>query len=133
MKTMRRYNPDGYEISRARYRELSALCLQYNELKCKLNGCYGLSNRILSDSPRAESRVSVVERSGERAIKIRETIELIENTVDEACKGNEILSKFLLANVTQAIPYEHLNNPPCGRRQFYTLRRRFFNLLDEKR
>lgn len=130
---MNYYKPDDFHISKAKYRELSGLCLQYDELKQKLNECYRYPASSLSDSPKASSAASCVERDGEKALKHRETIDLIENTVKEACGENSGMYLHLLKAVTQGFTWEHLPDCPCGRSYFYRLRRKFFYLLSQKK
>ena len=127
---MRVYIPDGYEISGWRYKELLALCRQYDELRRKRNDCYDLGAPVLSDLPRSGAKTSVVERKAEQAQKYAAKIDRIEKAARQASEGVADLYKCLLKNVSGGIPYEHLNCP-CGRRQFYEMRRRFFFILDK--
>lgn len=56
-------------------------------------------------------------------------VELIEQT---AIAADQVLYPYILKSVTQGIKYEYMD-APCGRRQFYEVRRIFFALLGEKR
>lgn len=52
--------------------------------------------------------------------------------IEQTCKeADSAIWKYLLMNVTEGTVYEHMN-PPCGRRQFYESRRKFFYILDLK-
>lgn len=53
--------------------------------------------------------------------------QLIEDAARETDAANQ---EAILRNVTEGVPYEHLQTY-CGRRQFYELRRRFFWLLNQ--
>ena len=57
----------------------------------------------------------------------RETLEQAARETDPA------LAAYIVRNVTSGIPYEHLGIVPCGRRQFYQARRKFFYLLSLKK
>ena len=65
----------------------------------------------------------------DKAKKLSRDIHLIEKTAQEAVGE---LFPFLLKNVTEDISYEHMG-VPCGRRQFYFMRRKFFCLLNQKK
>lgn len=130
---MNYYKPDGFHISKAKYRELSGLCLQYDELKQKLNECYRYPSPALSGTPGAGSVSSRVERDGEKALRYSTVIDLIESSVKEACGENEGMYPYILKAVTQGFTWERLPDCPCGRRQFYELRRKFFFMLSQKR
>lgn len=93
----------AYGISKYKYRELKNFCLQYREKQ---------------------------RQKGSRAKQAEEDICLIEQTAAETSAS---LCSYIIANVADGIPYENMNNPPCGRRQFYELRRKFFYLLSQKK
>ncbi len=130
---MNYYKSDSYHISKAKYRELSGFCLQYDELKQKLNECYRYPSPALSGSVKSDSCTSCVERDGEKALKYSKDIDLIESTVKEVCCDNKGMYLYLLKAVTQGFTWERLPDCPCGRRQFYELRRKFFFILSQKR
>ena len=130
---MNYYKPDGFHISKAKYRELSGLCLQYEELKQKLKDCYRYPSPSLSGCVKSDSSASSVERDGEKALKYSTVIDLIESTLKEACGENVGMYPYILKAVTQGFTWERLPDCPCGRRQFYELRRKFFYLLSLKR
>lgn len=102
---MRTYIPHGYEISKNRYMELRALCLQYDELAMTL--------------------FSTPEQQAKAWPKVRR----IEDAAMQAADGCDPLYKCLLESVTRGKAYQHLK-APCGRATFYTMRKRFFYLLD---
>lgn len=129
--TMRTYIPDGYEISKHRYMELLNYCRQYDELKQKLANCYGVGSPILTDLPKGGAKTSIVERQALNAQKYSEKIDKIEGAARKATDGVDVMYYAILRNVTRGITYEHLD-VPYGRRQFYTIRRLFFWLLDKE-
>ena len=130
---MNHYKPDGFHISKAKYRELSGLCLQYDELKQKLNDCYRYPTSGTSGTVISSSDTSRVERDGEKALRYSTVIDLIETTVKEACCDDKGMYPYLLKAVTQGFTWERLPDCPCGRRKFYELRRKFFFTLSQKR
>lgn len=65
-------------------------------------------------------------QSGE--VKYEKDIKLIDETVKEIAGS---LQQYLMENVTEGVRYEDMQ-VPCGRRQFYELRRLFFVSLSWK-
>ena len=118
-----------FGISLLAYRELKYFCLQYEEKKMEISsllGCKGVSY----DKSSVQGGVSdPTGYTAQRIIKLSNDIELIENTIKEV--GEDIYS-YLLANIAHNTPYETLN-VPCGRRQFFETRRKFFYLLNLKK
>ena len=119
-----------YKISSNAYRELKYFCRQYREMKDQLSTCYGVGSPILSDTPRGGCTSDSVSRQAEIAIRLKERIQLIEHTAFKVAGGQ--MYRQLLLNVTDGVPYEHLE-VACGRRQFYEMRHKFFFLLHRKK
>lgn len=92
-----------YNIGKYRYRELKYFCLQYPEW---------VSEAARGNNINAANRI------------------MIEQAAQEA---DEFLMPYILKNAADNIPYERLGNVPCGRRQFYQARRKFFYLLSLKK
>ncbi|MCI1958200.1 MAG: hypothetical protein LKJ25_01075 [Clostridia bacterium] len=109
----RDYNLSEYNISRYAYRELEYFCLQYREKKRRLSHL------------RITNRESY---EGEKTI-LENDIKMIETSAYEA---DNILCHYIIKNVADGIVYER-QNVPCGRRQFYEIRRLFFFNLFKKR
>ena len=130
---MNHYKPDVYHISKAKYRELSGLCLQYDELKQKLKECYRYPTSGTSGTVKADSDVSSVERDGEKALRYSTVIDLIETALKETCGDDKGMYPYLLKAVTRGFTWERMTDCPCGRRKFYKLRRKFFYILSQKR
>lgn len=120
---------DEYEISKYAYRELLYYCLQYPEKKRQLKNCYGLSSHGFQGAPSSGGLSDPTAVMAMRAIKVSESCELIEQT---AIAVDPVLYPYIIKNVTTETEYRYLN-VPCGRRQFYTLRRKFFYLLAQKK
>ncbi len=121
---------DEYDISWRRYRELKYFCMQYNEKKEKIKSIVGLSAVNYSGTPGAKGVFhSQTETQAIKIAGLRNDIKLIDDTAMEA---DSTIYKQLLENITDGVPYEYLQ-VPCGRRQFYRARRKFFYLLSQKR
>ncbi len=117
-------------ISRHRYRELKEFCLQYGEKKSELDNIY-------TSTPSFEGGSSGIgkptEQKAIRAMQLRRDVDLIDNCLAEVTAGEEIIRKKLKENVTTGIGYESLGYIPCDPKVFYSCRRKFFALLDEKK
>lgn len=118
-----------YNISRAKYNELKYFCMQYQEKKQELHKGYGLGAILNDGMPKGNQTGNPTEKIAIKNAMLQQDIELIEHTVEEA---DPTISKWLIKNVTEGIPYEWLD-VPLGRRQFYESRRYFFYLLAQRR
>lgn len=56
---------------------------------------------------------------------------IIEEAAQEASNGAEACFESLMKNVTQDIPYHHLE-VPCGKNQFVEMRHKFYFLVAQK-
>ena len=120
---------DGFGISKHRYRELYNFCLQYPDFTREKKDCYAISATKYGDAPRGSGVSNPTAISAEKAYKLSKNIDLIESAAIEA--GGDIYP-YLLKAVTEGCSWEDVY-PPCGRRQFYQARRRFFYLLNLKK
>ena len=116
-------------VSKYAYKELYYFCLQYDEKKEMLKQIYGVRAAVPSFAPKAVQKSDTTWSQAEKALRLRRDIELIEQSALEA-DGN--IYKYILENVTHGTPYEFMGIP-CGRRQFYEKRRKFFHILYEKK
>lgn len=122
-------------ISDERYRELLYFCYQYPQKKAQLDAALDapLSARPLDPMPRGSNKSDPTLRAVIRRDIIERDVALIERSAAEACGGQSpALQRFLLENVTSR-QKNPIDRAPCGRRQFYAVRRRFFILLDLRR
>jgi hypothetical protein len=131
-KRLRDMNWDDYGISRNRYRELKAFCLQYDEKKSKINR--GISAMRYDGMPAGTTVGSPVENQAiENNLYLRDC-RIIE---EAAVKANPGIWKYILRSVTQAMPYEYieydeeLGRIPMGKTEFNANRRLFYHYLDE--
>ncbi len=104
---------DDYSISRNRYNELKAFCLQYQEKKSKIN------RNSIQEEPRKAAYLN--------------DCRIIE---EAAIKAAPMIWKYIVRSVTQGISYEHieydeeLGKIPYGQTEFYAYRRLFYHYLD---
>ena len=129
---MRTYIPHWESISKERYKELLAFCRQYDEARQKLGGCYSLASPALTGMPKTKSKVSSTERKAELAIRYRQHVELIESCARAACGNNAELTRAMIENVCRGVRYEY-TAAPVSRVTFLRARRRFFEILDERK
>ena len=130
MSNKRDLNLEEFGISLSRYRELYYFCQQYHEKKEALQRCYSVKSGPISNMTGNKCVLTnFSEQQMDKTNKLSRDIGLIEQTAQEAVGG---LYPFILKNVTEDITYEHMG-VPCGRRQFYVMRRKFFCLLDRKK
>lgn len=105
MRKNRRWGYLKSEMSKERYKELEYFCLQYNDKK-KIKDM---------NTP-----------SGRKAKMDIYIIESVAATVYPEIKN------YIIESVSTGKTWEQLN-PPCGRRQFYNARKKFFNVLSENK
>lgn len=127
---MRRYDLslDKYGISHHRYRELLAACRQYEERRQKIIGLYQPKAIVFDGMPHSSNPGSPTEQAVLQLERLKEKQRIIEQTAQEADPGQW---KEILKNVSAGIKYENLDYYG-GKSQFYTVRRKFFYLLDKK-
>lgn len=105
------------EITPARYAELRAICRQYQEMRraVTLAKRYG-HHRWLTGSKRGADEIPEARR-----------VRCIE---DAAAKvGGKAIERAIIKSVTEGRQYYSMR-PPCGERQFYEMRLRFYIELD---
>lgn len=125
---------ERYGISHARMRELTAVCAQYPDMLRALND----ARAGVRDEP-ARGNVpgrAIKDPTGARAARVadsytRRRVRVVEASAEAACPS-AALRRCLLASVTGNAGYERLGRVPCGRRQFYQMRRAFYVELDAR-
>ena len=127
MPNERDLNLKKYSIGKYEYRELRNFCLQYPEKKKRLVELRSpYQSPQINDMPHGSFVGDQTGRSAERAAALSDYCDLIEKTAKEA--GADIYQSLLVNVTNEHMPWEILA-PPCGRRQFYDARRKFFYLL----
>lgn len=131
-KRLRDMSWDDYGISRNRYKELKAFCLQYDEKKSKINrGISGVDYSSLSRSGAAGSQVESQAIENEMNMKDCRMIE------EAAVKANPEIWKYIIKSVTLGLPYESIEYDeeqgriPIGKTDFYAYRKLFYHFLDK--
>lgn len=132
-KRLRDMTWEDYGISKNRYKELKAFCLQYDEKKSKIQ--YGLPSPRQDGMPGGSiSTNSPVEQQAiENALYLRD-IRMIE---EAAVRADPKLWKYILRSVTQDLAYEfvmydeELGKIPAGKTEFYAYRKLFYHYLDK--
>lgn len=132
-KRLRDMTWDDYGISKHRYQELKAFCLQYDEKKEKIQ--YGMKGMRQDGMPGGgPSTESPVEQQALDNVAYIKDIRMIE---EAAVRANPGIWKYILRSVTQGLPYENveydseLGKIPMCRADFYGTRKLFYKILDE--
>ena len=131
-KRLRDMNWNDYGISKNRYKELKAFCLQYDEKKSKIR--YGISGGQSDGLPRAHSVESQVERQAIENNIYKQDCAMIE---EAAIKANPGIWKYILKSVTLGLPYEfveyddELGRITVGKTDFYAYRKLFYYFLHQ--
>lgn len=132
-KRLRDMTWNDYGISKNRYKELKAFCMQYNEKKNKIQ--YGMNSSVRDGMPRgSRSTNSPVEQQAiENTMYLRD-IRMIE---EAAVKTNPVIWKYILKSVTEDLSYEFVmydkeqGKIPVGKTEFYAYRKLFYYYLDK--
>lgn len=121
---------DDFGISWDRYKELLHHCRQYDQLVARRNAIRaGFNDLRITGMPRGNQ---TSDPTAQRAVAVDAISGVISDIEQSAIAADSEIYQYILSNATRGIPYEHLICP-CGRRQFYEARRRFFAILDRKR
>lgn len=131
-KRLRDMTWDDYGISKNRYRELRAFCLQYDEKRSRVR--YGISSVQRDGTPSGNFRESPVEKQAIENSALLRDIRMIE---EAAIKADPGVWKYILRSVTQGLSYEYieydeeLGRIPMCRRDFYGTRKLFYSILND--
>ena len=131
-KRLRDMTWDDYGISKYRYQELKAFCLQYDEKKSKIN--YGLTAVQYGGASSGTDNNSQTERQAIHNNQYAKDCHMIE---EAAIRANPVIWKYIIKSVTQGLPYElveydeHYGKIPMCRSDFYGTRRKFYAILNE--
>ena len=133
-KRLRDMTWDDYGISRNRYKELKAFCMQYDEKKSKIK--YGISAMQYDGQPKVHSTGSQVENQAIENERYEKDCRMIE---EAAVRANPGIWKYILRSVTQGLPYEHIEYDEelgkiyVGKTDFYAYRKLFYNYLNKNK
>lgn len=125
-------NWDDYGISRNRYAELKAFCLQYEEKKNKISR--GLKGVKMDGQPHSQTVGNPTENAAIQNAIYQADCDMI---VMSAKKANAMIAPFIIRSVTNDLSYQFIEYDkdygriPVGRSDFYAYRRLFYYYLDE--
>lgn len=132
-KRLRDMTWDDYGISKNRYKELKAFCLQYDEKKSRIQ--YGTN----SSPPMWEGGTSgggfagkPVERQAIENESYAKDCRMVE---EAAIRANPDIWKYIVKSATQDLPYEYveyddeLGRITVGKTDFYVYRKLFYFYL----
>lgn len=131
-KRLRNMTWDDYGISKRRYQELKAFCLQYDEKKNKIK--YGLSSM---NHDGTTGRGGVRRPTEQQAINNERYTKDCHMIEEAAIRANPVIWKYIIKSVTQGLPYEfieydeHYGKIPMCKNDFYGTRRKFYAILNE--
>lgn len=118
MKKLRETTWEDYGISRHRYLELKAFCLQYDEKKNKISrNRHQLNSGKLTEYDLYQQDVRMIEAA--------------------AVEANPFISEYILKSVTKDAPFEQIEYDaehgriPSGKTDFYAIRRCFYDCLNK--
>lgn len=131
-KRLRDMTWEDYGISKNRYAELKAFCLQYGEKKSKIK--YGISAAQYDGQPKAHSAGSQTERQAMDNVIYMKDCAMIE---EAAIRTNPEIWRYIVKSVTLGLSYEFIEYDneqgkiPMCRRDFYGTRKKFYAILNE--
>lgn len=131
-KRLRDMTWEDYGISKNRYAELKAFCLQYGEKKSKIK--YGISAAQYDGQPKAHSTGSQTERQAMDNVIYMKDCAMIE---EAAIRTNPEIWRYIIKSVTLGLSYEFIEYDneqgkiPMCRRDFYGTRKKFYAILNE--
>ena len=130
-KRLRNMTWDDYGISRNRYKELQAFCLQYDEKKSKINR--GV-NAVANDGmPKGNFKKNTLEMNAIRNVIYQRDCEMIEQA---AVAASSEIYPYIIKSVTNDLSFQYieydekLGRIPVGKTEFYGYRRLFYHYLD---
>lgn len=130
-KRLRDMTWDDYGISRNRYKELQAFCLQYDEKKSKINR--GV-NAVANDGmPKGNFKKNTLEMNAIRNVIYQRDCEMIEQA---AVAASSEIYPYIIKSVTNDLSFQYieydekLGRIPVGKTEFYGYRRLFYHYLD---
>ena len=131
-KRLRDMTWEDYKITKNRYKELKAFCMQYDEKKSKIK--YGISAMRYDGQPKGRSTASQVENQAIDNEIYKKDCAMIE---EAAIRTNPEMWKYILKSVTLGLSYEDIEYDeergkiPMCRRDFYGNRKKFYAILNE--
>lgn len=131
-KKLRDMTWDDYGISKHRYAELKAFCLQYDEKKSKISRGIGAMN--YDGMPKGNFKTNPLEDKAIRNVTYQKDCEMIKQA---AIAASPDIFQYIIKSVTNDLSYqfieydETLGRIPVGINEFYGYRRLFYYYLDK--
>ncbi len=130
-KRLREMTWEDYGITRHRYEELRAFCLQYEEKKREIaRGAAGLRCHTAVSRTGTEDPAK---RAALRRRRYQRDLEMIEEAARAACPE---IDAYMIKSVTKDLSYPfleydlELGRIPMGKTDFYARRKLFYYFLD---
>lgn len=120
---------EKYSISKNRYRELKYFCRQYREKQERLRELTEIAAAAMQEGGRSGKVPDVTADTAIRREELQEDLDSIEQA---AMETDAELYGYIIRNVADGIPYEHLG-VPCSRASFFRIRKKFFWILSKKK
>jgi len=114
---------DEYNIDKQLYHELRYRCLRYPQMIDELAEIREGFNAV--GEPVPVERHAPGDPTAKRALKALKLADAVHEIEQAAVAADPHLYPYILANVTQKATFGDMR-PPCGRRQFFEARRKFF-------
>lgn len=132
MSNKRRLNLERYGVSRQRYNELRAFCLQYPEWQAKLRDIHSLSG-VSTDGEAVQGGKTgqPTESKALQSLRYIEKMNAVERALKQAVGDETNLYAPMLASLTRKIRYENLNIP-ISKQTYFNFRTAFFVNLDKE-
>lgn len=130
-KRLRDMTWEDYGISKNRYDELKAFCLQYEEKKSKINRGVGAVN--YDGMPKGNYKENSLETQAIKNVMYQKDCKMIEQA---AIAASAEVYQYIIKSVTNDLSYrfieydEKLGKIPMGKTEFYSIRRKFYHFLD---
>ncbi len=130
-KRLRDMTWEDYGISKNRYDELKAFCLQYEEKKSKINRGVGAMN--YDGMPKGNYKENSLEAQAIKNVIYQKDCEMIEQA---AVAASAEVYQYIIKSVTNDLSYrfieydEKLGKISVGKTEFYAIRRKFYHFLD---
>lgn len=130
-KRIRDMTWEDYGISKNRYDELRAFCLQYEEKKSKISR--GIGSMNYDGMPKGNYKGNPLESKAIRNVMYQKDCEMIEQA---AIAASSEIYPYIIKSVTNDLSYrfieydEKLGRIPVGKTEFYAMRREFYHFLD---
>lgn len=119
----------NYNISDNRFRELKYFCRQYREKQSQLRSITELSSPSFDNTGGGNKIADRTADTACRRAQLQRDIEMIQQSAIEADSG---IYTYIMDNVVDGVTYEYLG-APMSRATFFRKRKKFFEILSEKK